>query len=296
MEKIRTLLHRLLSPPIIVTVLLTFFSASGIFFISSDNRKNKLIAYAVYFLSFYTLCVLAAAAVKIRNRLKAALRSGTHAAYLSEAELRIRVSLYTGTVINLAYAVFKLVTGILYDSVWLGSVAIYYFVLCIIRFTLIKYDRKINSMKKNHDRYQWKSYKICGILMLCLNLIISGMVFMMVYQNKGYLYPGFVFYASAVYTLYRLTIAVMKLIRFRKGNNPLLSAATALDFTIALMAMFALQTALFASFGTGIAENIRMTMNALTGGTVCVVIICISMYMTIRAVKKLKTLSSSGTI
>lgn len=293
MNKLKRYLHKLLYPHAAVIVLLTLFSAAGLFCVFISRRAGGPAAYAVYLLTFYTICVLAAAFIRLRKWIGKKLHANTHSArYLSEAELRTRISLYTGTVINLAYAVFKLVTGILYDSVWFGAVAIYYFALCIIRFTLIRYDRKIHNTAAGHDLYQWKSCKSCGLMLLWLNLIISAIVSMTVYQNKSYFYPGYVIYASAMYTLYRLTVAIVKLLRFRKDHNPLLAAATALDFTIALMAVFSLQTAILAALGAVMSEGLRRTMNTVTGGGVCLFSICIAVFMILRAVINLRRQAS----
>ena len=293
MEKTKRILLSLLFPNWIIICLLTVLSASGLTYVFVNGMDAHPIAYVIYMLAFYTLCVVIAAMPPLIKAGRALVYSNTHAArYLTERELRARVSLYSGTVINFVYAVFKLVTGIVFRSVWFGAVAVYYMVLGLIRFLLVKGDRRIIQLDTEENRYlnEWKSYRACGWLLLVLNATMTGMVFQMIWQNKSYTYPGFVIYASAAYTFYRLTMAVIQMVKVRKSNSPLFSAAKALDLSAALMAIFALQTAMFTSFGAETTEEMRMTMNAATGGCVCLAVVCIAVYMILRSWKAIKVI------
>lgn len=291
MERYKKIVLRMLYPGWIISILLTIFSAAGLVYVFLNDLTEHLTAYIIYVISFYTLCVLVAAIPGIVKKCRKKVYSNNYAArYLTERELRARISLYTGTVVNLAYSVFKLIMGIWFRSVWFGAVAVYYMVLCLIRFLLIRNDRRIRNIKQDKKRTinQWNSYRTCGWLLLILNATMTGMVFQMVWQNKSYSYPGFVIYASAAYTFYRLTMAIVRMIKLKKAGNPLLSAAKALDFSVALMAIFSLQTAMFSSFGGDMSEAVRRLMNIMTGGTVCLAVVCIAVYMLLRSGKVLK--------
>ena len=298
MEQFKKILLSLLYPHGIIIFLLTILSSAGLFWVFSNGMDEHPIAYIIYVLSFYTLSVIVIAAPPIFKKCRDLIYGNTHAArYLTEEELRSRISLYSGTIINLAYAVFKLFTGVYYNSVWFGAVAVYYMVLCLIRFLLIKNDRKSIQIKTDDERnlHGWKSYRACGWLMLALNIAIVGMVVQMIWQNKGYSYPGFVIYASAAYTFYRMTMAIIKIIKTRKATNPVFSAAKAIDLSVALMAIFALQTAMFASFGAEMSADSSRLMNAVTGGTVCLGVVCIAVIMIIRSSRSIKDIKINKT-
>lgn len=291
MERFKRIMEKLLFPHPILIFLLTIASAVGLCHVFLNGLDTHPIAYIVYVLSFYALCTIVARIPPIIRRCKTGLYGNAHTArYLTEAELRARISLYMGTVLNLAYGVFNLVIGWYYRSVWFGAIAVYYMVLSLIRFLLVKNDRKSRKMERSSDRYlhHWKSYRVCGWLLLLLNAAMTGMVFQMIWQNQSYSYPGFVIYASAAYTFYRLTMSIIHTIKLRKGEHPLFAAARALDLSIALMSIFALQTAMFNSFGGGMQEDTRQLMNTLTGGTVCFAVVCIAVFMIIRSRKVLK--------
>lgn len=289
MERFKKLLLRILYPHFAIALPIIAVAAFGLAAVFAYGLEGHPISYVVYVLSFYALCVVCANAAQLVKKTKQYLHRNIYTErYLSDAELRVRISLYTGTLINIGYAVFKLFTGVYYSSLWFGGVAVYYMVLSLIRFLLIRNYRRSVKLAEDTRQYEWKSYRLCGILLLLLNIAITGMVVQMVWHNKTYYYPGFIVYASAAYTFYRMTVAVIKVFG-KKVSNPILLSAKALDLSMALMAMFALQTAMFVSFGEQMTDAERRLMNVLTGGAVCILVLCIAFYMIIKSTKKLRS-------
>lgn len=288
MARFKKFLRRALYPHTAVFLPVTALAAFSLVYVFAHGLDAHPAAYAVYVLSFYALCAVCANAVRLAKNIKKYLHQNAYTErYLSDAELRARISLYAGTLINIGYAIFKLAAGIRYSSLWFGAAAVYYMMLSLIRFLLIRADRLCVKPAENRYRRGWKSYRLCGVLLLLLNIAISGMAFQMIWQNKGYAYPGFIIYASAAYTFYRLTVALAKIFS-GKIANPILLSAKALDLSMALMAMFSLQTAMFASFGQDMTAESRRWMNALTGGAVCFAVLCIALFMLIKSTKKLR--------
>ena len=76
------------------------------------------------------------------------------------------------------------------------------------------------------------------------------------------------------------------MVKYRKYKNPVYSAQTALSLIKALVAMFALQTAMFASFNEDIV--LERTMNLVFGILICCAISAIAVLMVVRANKELK--------
>lgn len=294
MNKFKKTALKLLYPHPLITVVLIVVSIIGLIYVFSNNIEENIVTVPVYVLSFYTLIIAMLRAVPALKSVKNGLHTNKHTSkYLSEADLRARISMQTGTVINISFAVFKLAAGVYYNSPWFIAVGIYYAVLSIIRFILIRRDKKSTKLTDNQLLHQWKSYRLCGCLLLVLNLTMSGMVFQIIYQNKAFSYPGFIIYAIAAYTFYRLTVAIIRLIK-NKQSNPVLLSAKALDLSISLMSLFSLQTAMFTSFGTSTDEATRRLMNSITGGTVCLAVVCIAVIMTLKATKKIKDSEKLG--
>lgn len=183
-------------------------------------------------------------------------------------------------------------TSILYGSVWLGAIAVYYVMLCVLRFHLILNSRKAAKLNNRKVKliHEFRSYRKTGFLMFLLNGAMSGMVIQMIWKNEGYEYPGYVIYISAMYTFCSFISAIMNLVKFRKAGSPILSASKAISFAGALMSVFALQTAMISRFGGG-DEQFRMEMNIITGAFVLGITLFVAVYLTVhgqRALNKLK--------
>lgn len=138
-------------------------------------------------------------------------------------------------------------------SLWIGAVAVYYIIVSLMRFGLIKQYR--NNLKRENDREQrviaLKSYRFCGVLMFILNIAVSGLVVQLIWKGETYQYPGFLIYAFAAYSFYCIGMAVRNMAKHRKLETPVLAAAKMLSFACALMSILATQTAMLTQFGGG---------------------------------------------
>lgn len=148
-------------------------------------------------------------------------------------------------------------------------------------------DKKEHAVEKKIHEY--KSARLCGIMMFALNTAMTGMTIQMIWQNHGYEYKGYIIYISALYAFYCLINAVVNVVKFAKINNAILSSSKILALAGALMSMFALQTAMFSAFGGG--EELQRIFNTITGGAVLAITAGMAVFMIIRAnicLKKLK--------
>lgn len=123
--------------------------------------------------------------------------------------------------------------------------------------------------------------KPIDLMMLVLSTAMGGMTFQMIWQNRSYEYKGYIIYISALYAFYSFITAVVNVVKFSRINNAILSAAKILALAGALMSMFALQTAMFSSFGGG--AELQQLMNTITGTAVCVLTIGMAVFMIVRA-------------
>ncbi|WP_321972837.1 hypothetical protein [Paratractidigestivibacter sp.] len=192
--------------------------------------------------------------------------------YVTDLAFRGNVSIYQGMVVNFIYVVFRVALGIWYTSVWFISMAVYYLVLGVMRLYLVV------SYRRGEQVDQLRCYRRTAWSLFPLNVPMGGMMVLMVLTNSGYTYPGYVIYASALYTFYTLITSIINLVKYRKLGSPILSAAKALNFVAALMSILGLQTAMIAQFSTE-GEGYRMLMNALTGGFIWAFVVLIAVYM-----------------
>ena len=201
---------------------------------------------------------------------------------MTDVLLQVKISLYSSLLVNLFYAAFRLITGIHYASFWYGADAIFYFVLGVARFLLISHVRK----DKRDTIVDFKKYRLCGVLIFTLNAAYIPVIYQIINHGMGYSYPGFLIYAAAIYTFYAITISTINVVKYRKYSNPVYSGQKALSLTKALVAMFALQTAMFASFNDDIV--LERVMNTVFGGLICCAIFAIAVMMVVRANNELE--------
>ena len=95
-------------------------------------------------------------------------------------------------------------------------------------------------------------------------------------------------YIVATFTFIYLTSSIVDVVKYRKLNSPILSAAKVITFVQALVAIYSLQIAMFASFGED--AGMERIMNSVFGGLLCISIFGMAVYMVVRGFEKLKTL------
>lgn len=282
MNRFRKVLHHLLHPALPLIILLTLASGAALVYIFWNGLEEAPVAYAVFVLSAYSMVVLAVCIPGAIRSIRKLLYTNKHSQrYITDIPYRVRVSLFGSLTINLFFAVFKLVAGILYHSVWFIGVGVYYMVLSIVRFLLLRHMRTENQDGKR----EWRHFRFCGCLLFVLNVALTGIVWQMMHSGKGYYYPGTLIYAVAAYAFYNLTIAIVGLIRFQKLNIPAVSASKIINLTAASVSIFSMQTAMFASFGGDL--RFESLMNSLVGGSVCLLVFGLAVYMVIHANRKL---------
>ena len=289
MKEWKTICKKLLFLPIWLLMLLTIGCTAGLVAVFVRGLEEHPFAYVVYVLSFYTLtavCVFFSKTLPgyYRKTKQKVYDNPLGNRYMTDTAFKVRISLYISLGINLLYSAFKLVAGVYYASFWWGAIAVYYMVLSLIRFLLLRY---MNSNQKEANMLsEYRRYRLCGLLMILLNLSLSGIVFQMVRQNKTYTYPEIMIIAVATYTFYTVTASMIGMVKYRKFKSPVMSASKAIRFAAALVSLLTLETAMLVQYGDD--EAFRGLMTALTGTGVCIVVLGMSVYMVIRANREIR--------
>lgn len=301
MKRFKKILYTLFFPPLWVVAIASLIGFPFVIFALSCLSETNPISYAAYVLSAYAFTVLVIAFPKIKSKISYRIKNNpivdkinSHPIgnrLLNDLVFKGSVSLYQGLLINLFYAGFKFATSLIYGSVWLGAIAVYYVMLCILRLNLIINSRKTATLDNRRMKltYKYRSYRRTGFLMFLLNAAMGGMIVQMIWKNEGYEYPGYVIYLSAMYTFYSFISAITNIVKYRKVGNPILSASKAINFAGALMSILALQTAMISRFGGG-DEYFRMKMNIITGSCVLIITLFMAIYLIVRGQKALNKL------
>ena len=293
-------LLRLLRPGAVWTILLCLVSGAAVIIVLASEQHYSVFGYISYMASAYALISLIVSFPKMKsdvkefinnNRLISGAKSTVYNnkygnRIVTDVSLRIKISLYASLSVNIIYAVFRLINGVRYSSFWFGAEAVFYIILSVVRFILL---RNVRKNKGNLER-EYQTYRFCGVLLFVMNAALTGVVYQMIHFGMGAEYPGLFIYAAAMYAFYFLIDAVVQLIKFRKYKSPLLSAVKIINLSHALVAMFSLQTAMFASFNDGDIMLERI-MNSVFGGLVCCAIFAMAVMMVVRANENLKKIN-----
>ena len=196
---------------------------------------------------------------------------------------------------SIAYAVFNAVLGISSSSIWFGALAMYYILLAFMRGGLLLYHKnKKDGDTESEELIQAKNYRKCGVLLLILNFALSSAIAQMIFDDKSFSYPGWIIYAFAAYAFTKITMSIVNTFRATREDDMTIKAIRHINLVDAAVSILALQTALLHTF-TAETENVSISgFNTATGSVVSLFSIGLSIYMIVKATRKIKSVKSNG--
>ena len=296
MERVKKVIHAVLFPKAAVIVLCAVLAVLLLIYTFDFYGTSGWIAYVSYIFSAYALVIVCIGLWSMKNStavkcvkdtvLEMAGQNPYVSRYKTDVVFKTKISLLLSLALNTGYAVLKFVTGIFYGSAWLITLAAYYTLLLTMRFLLLLHiNRNTRDMAA-----EWKRCRACGVVLLFMNIILTGMVVLVLRRGEGFVYPGYLIYAMALYDFYTMTMAIVNLAKSRKQKSPVLTAAKVINVAAALIAMLSLETAMITQFGAEDGETFRHTMIASTGGGICVIMAVMAVLMIARSTKNIKEL------
>ena len=282
---------KLLFPPIWMMVILIFASAVALTLIFVNQMEQSIPAYIVYILAFYTLCAVTIFCVMVLPKQYSAIKQKIYGnplgnRYMTDRVFRTNISLSVSFVISMLYVGINLWSWHMLGSYWFMVLAVYYVIMAVMRFLLVRYVRirKIGADILS----EWKRSRICAYILLLINLSLSGAVLMILYQHRGYDYPGVMIYVMAMYTFYALTMSIVDIVKYRKMGSPIMSSAKIVSLSAALVSMLNLETAMFAQFGGDMAPENQRIFIILTGAGISITVVTLSVILIVRATKEIR--------
>lgn len=252
-----------------------------------NGLENWWPSYVLYVLSAYSLTALCIKLPSAVQKEKAWLKNHTKVErLLNNKELHFNLELYFEQFINFSYGIFKIISGVMVGSAWVGADGIYNFVQALIQLFQILRRRNPGDIKK-----QWKSYRLCGFLILLMHLTLIGIVFQMVNWNRVDESGEIMIIATAAFAFYKFISSFIDLAKDRKHTRPIDSSMRMLELSQAIFAIFSLQAGLLHTFGTG--ESWEHWLNLIVGCVVCLLTVAMGIYMIRRANREIKTLQET---
>lgn len=247
---------------------------------------ESILAILAYLLAFYVLLAICFRVPRMIVCFQSFKRKNKYLQkWFSDVHLRMNVALYTSLISNVAFAIFQLVLGFYNHSYLFVSMFVYYGLLGLMRFFLLKHTR--NYQANEAVLIETKKYTLCGWLLLVMNLALAVVVAFVILLNEKFQHHMIITIAMAAFTFLAFTLAIIDLVRYRKYQSPVYSAAKIINLIAACVSVLTLETTMLARFGTTENELFKRIILAVTGAVVIGCAITMAIIMIVQGYKKL---------
>ncbi len=287
MEKLKKIFKTVLYPHNVIVVFLVALSV--ILLIYPLIARDEIYAVTVggYALSAYSLLIVCLRLPRIISGIKEFKQNNKILkAYFENPDTKIKVSL-TGTfILNASYGLFNLVLGFRHSSLWYSSLAVYYILIAVVRFLLLSHTR---AVKPCEDRYsELKRYRLTALFLIMINMALSAVLAYMLNHGITIIHHEITTIAMATFTFTSFTLSIINIVKYRKYNSPVFSAAKVVSLTSSLVSFITLENAMITAFGDAEDTSFLYIMTASIGGAIEIFILFLAVYMTIKSTKELK--------
>lgn len=162
--------------------------------------------------------------------------------------------------LNLLFSVYYLAVSVWSDSWWLFTLGVYYLILSVIRFFVIRAEKSQRFLTR-----------FTGIMLIALSISLFGTVILSVVQDRGREFHMIIMIAIAAYSFTKITLATVNLFKARRSSSARLITLRNVSFADAVVSIFALQRSMLVTFD-GMSDGEIRHMNALLGAAVCVTV------------------------
>ena len=215
----------------------------------------------------------------------------------SDRAYRTMVFSCVSFLINVAYVLFQTLMAIIYRSMWYGTFAVYYAMLCLVRGVAVWADisakKRCGGNSEALRKAKLHTYMMCGVLLILLSAALAVALGYMIFNDISFRYAGLTIYVMAVYAFYKIIISIINLVNAKKFNDYGVQSLRNIRFIDALVSIFAIQTALIAAFN-GEEDGSMHVMNAVMAAVVCLLTLGLGVYMIARSVVVLKHSGAGG--
>lgn len=293
---------RLIRPPVwlvVVNYILTFIYVGidiALLVVNFTGSIYEIISYIIYALSAVHFAYAVYTSIKytgaIYNAINNYLWKNKYTRVLLENyNIRTIVSSLFSFLMNSASGIFNGVLGILYGSIWYGALAAYHIIIALIRGKSVLAYRK--GTLTDDGTLKWAiSSRNSGISMLVLNVALSSAIAQMIFEDKFFSYPDWTVFAYATFAFYKITMAIINLVRARRQDSIIITTLRNINLIDASVSILALQTAILHTFSDGVVWV--DLFNTLTGSAVSLVSLTLSILIIIKAQKIIRLEKMNG--
>ncbi len=208
--------------------------------------------------------------------------------YQNDPWLRAATSTKMSAVINLFFVFYQAFNAYRRSSLWFAALSVYYAWLTFMRVNIVTYMQTLAA----DGREELRRYRRTGYWLLLLTTVV--MTLGVVSNRLGYRpsYATHMLVVVALFAFYNVTAAIINLHKWRKLEDPLISASKALSLSCALVSVYSLQTAAIGRFAATSDARIINFLTYATPIVIFLVIASISLFIILRVNWVLKAIGS----
>ena len=208
--------------------------------------------------------------------------------YQDDPWLRAATSTKMSAVINLFFVFYQAYNAYRRESLWFAALSVYYAWLTFMRVNIATYMQTLAA----DGREELRRYRRTGYWLLFLNTVILALG--IVSNRFGYRpsYATHMLVVVALFALYNVTAAIINLHKWRKLEDPLISASKALSLSCALISVYSLQSAAIGHFAATSDARIINFLTYATPIAIFLTIGSISLFIILRVNWVLKAIGS----
>lgn len=165
---------------------------------------------------------------------------------LNNQHNRVILSATAGFGLNVAYALYHGVSGIMTGSLWFLLLCAYYMILSVIRFSAVLYDRQCTQNIPSFS--EQFLFRFVGGMLPLLSVILALSVYLSFQYDVAIVHSEIMMITIAAYTFYKITLAIVNAIKARKQQSLWLIALRNIGCADAAASLLTLQRSMLASF------------------------------------------------
>ena len=169
---------------------------------------------------------------------------------------------------NLIYAILNCAIGFISHSWWFLTVGAYYTILAVVRFYILRVIRTHNT----NTSTQVFVTKFTGVLLVIMSFCLTGINILSALKDRGRSFHSIIMIAIATYTFAKISIAIVRMIKFRGINSVITRALLNISLADAVVSIYTLQMSMLTSFPGLTTDEIKL-FNILTGTVVYLIVL-----------------------
>ena len=195
----------------------------------------------------------------------------------SDTHYRIKTFLLISLICNAVYTIFLFLVSKFYGSKWFFVMGIYYGLLSIARIVIFFQLQKLKRARK-----KLLIMRYCGCYLFLLNIVVSVMMFILIYTQSGVKHHEITVITIATYTFASLTLAIISGIKYLKKNDYIYTCIKTVRLVSASVSMVTLTNTMLTTFGEE-DTTLRSIVLPLLSGAVSVFIILCAIFLIIKS-------------